>query len=529
MTRYLDLEAAVDDEEDIDTDGEEELERLEMFINDEELCDEEELNVSPVFVEDDFEEEEDESSAAFDALLAKVRRNAQGRTNPYRPRRDEEEMDQQMDKELEDQLAKNVGRMDSQNLERMDRIMREPTVDDAPLFRVACRPGAEENIVFNLMRMLVMLNPDALSKYELRSAFAPSHLRGYIYLECKMNKHLTELLQKTAGIHRTRQGLVYQLIPLNERPRLLCPPKDNRSIIANQWVRIRKGLYKGDIGLVSDVQPCGRKAKPTDDVGNTADGKDMGNQKRKRDVLSVRNPPKLFIPEEPIPNTRVRYNAQDRHYFVGRLKFSNGLLFKWFDFSALDVDVFEMPWSLSKLFAEALRDIEHIDLKERPRPQEWIFFEGEKVIVGPSKKLGIILKAERRYVQVEYNNKAMDVVSWYNLRKEINVGDFVKVLNGSRHGYEGWVIALEGDEARVCDKVPNPDHDGPIDGIMIQLNRLHITNVPFHFAQESTESPSSRKTIISLEKCGSGCLWESLGSLWGVFENSLEVSLVSFR
>jgi hypothetical protein len=110
-----------------------------MFINDEELCDEEELNVSPVFVEDDFEEEEDESSAAFDALLAKVRRNAQGRTNPYRPRRDEEEMDQQMDKELEDQLAKNVGRMDSQNLERMDRIMREPTVDDAPLFRVACR------------------------------------------------------------------------------------------------------------------------------------------------------------------------------------------------------------------------------------------------------------------------------------------------------------------------------------------------------------------------------------------------------
>ena len=94
-------------------------------------------------------------------------------------------------------------------------------------------------------------------KYELRSAFSPGHIRGYVYLECSMNKYLVHLLLKIPGIIQTREGLIYQLIELNDRLKLLTLPKNKCLLGIGQWVRVLRGRYKGDVGLVCRTRAWG--------------------------------------------------------------------------------------------------------------------------------------------------------------------------------------------------------------------------------------------------------------------------------
>lgn len=197
-----------------------------------------------------------------------------------------------------------------------------------------------------------------------------------------------------------------------------------------------------------------RKGKGRDDDPKDADGGDVKGQRKRKRNASVRNTPKLFRPEE-LQNPAAVQCGPNGHQFLGRLEFTNGLLFKWFDYSALSVSVFEMPWSISKLFAVALRDNNPIYLTQRPRPQEWVFSEGEKVIVCSSKKRGVIQRVERGYVEVEYDSEGTGAINWYDLQKDIEVGHFVTILNGPSQGYEGWVLELYEDEATIMNNVPD--------------------------------------------------------------------------
>lgn len=383
--------------------------------------------------------------------------------------------------------------------------------------------GSEDNIVFRLM--LLGRSP----KYELRSAFTPGHIRGYVYLECSMNKHLVDLLSKIPGIICTREGLKHQLIELADRPKLLTLPQNKRSVGIGQWVRILQGQYKGDVGLVCRTRTWGAdvllvprlssdlydkpsqdtkdsegkgKAKANDTYADTDTvkvdgnrdleerkgdatedesrdtGKREGQRKRKRNA-AIRNTPKLFRPDE-LQNPAAARCSPSGHYFLGRLEFRKGLLFKWFNFTTLNGAVFEMPWSTSVQFAGALRDDDPVYLTRRPRPQEWIFAEGERVIVCSSEKRAVIQKIEHRYMEVQYNDEGTEAINWYDLQKDIEIGQFVTVLNGPLQGYEGWVLELHGDEATILNNVSDTSDTSPEkvsvsdsgSGLLLTCNRL---------------------------------------------------------
>jgi hypothetical protein len=147
-----------------------------------------------------------------------------------------------------------------------------------------------------------------------------------------------------------------------------------------------------------------------------------------------------------------------------------------------------------------------LDLKRRPRPEEWVFFEDEKVIVQSSGKRGIIRCLELAHAEVEYKDEGTHIVYWYDIQKDIHVGDFVTLLNGPRQGYQGWVTELTGDAAKVQNKIPSTGdpslhevsttfnvkdfHDINLSFLQpeleMQLNRLRITDTPFHHALPAT-------------------------------------------
>lgn len=67
-----------------------------------------------------------------------------------------------------------------------------------------------------------------------------------------MNKALTDLLRLTPGVVLKRGGSVRDLIPPTEWTATLRMQDPKINLEPNQWVQIRAGTYKGDVGLVTE-------------------------------------------------------------------------------------------------------------------------------------------------------------------------------------------------------------------------------------------------------------------------------------
>jgi hypothetical protein len=73
-----------------------------------------------------------------------------------------------------------------------------------------------------------------------------------------------------------------------------------------------------------------------------------------------------------------------------------------------------------------------------PCPKEWIFEEGERVIVSSSEKEAIIAAVKSSHLEVDLaSNEGIEVVSWYNVCKVFFPGDFVCVTSGPSRGTMG--------------------------------------------------------------------------------------------
>jgi hypothetical protein len=141
-----------------------------------------------------------------------------------------------------------------------------PTENDFPLWQVCCRVsfrviassdhdthehvqvGVEEEAVFFLLQK-------AEPPHELRSAFTRGSVRGWVYLETSMKEHLVCLLMRTPGIIHTQQtGVVCQPIDFQDWTKMLTMQDGKLQPAIGQWVWVRKGTYKGDVGVVRGVE-----------------------------------------------------------------------------------------------------------------------------------------------------------------------------------------------------------------------------------------------------------------------------------
>jgi len=77
---------------------------------------------------------------------------------------------------------------------------------------------------------------------------------------------------------------------------------------------------------------------------------------------------------------------------------------------------------------------------------EWIFDEGDQVLISSSNKLCIIKSIAAETTEVDLaGGKGIISVPWNELHKHIIVGDFVEVLSGPLRESMGWVESIEGE------------------------------------------------------------------------------------
>jgi hypothetical protein len=143
-----------------------------------------------------------------------------------------------------------------------------------------------------------------------------------------------------------------------------------------KWVKVRRGIYKGDVGYVLSVAASEVHLLFIPRLAPL----DASHSKRKRLQTSLTL--KLFKLE----TVKQYYTIEPRHiheniYSVGNNRFEHGLIVRSYSFNSVSTGVSTMPWELYCLF-RASGHPELISHKSSfPRPSEWNFSEGEEIYI----------------------------------------------------------------------------------------------------------------------------------------------------
>jgi hypothetical protein len=242
----------------------------------------------------------------------------------------------------------------------------------------------------------------------------------------------------TPGIIRKRSGVVRQLIDRSDWVKLLTMQDPNLAVEAGQWIRVRNGVYKGDLGLVTCVEAWGAQVLVVPRLKiPTPQANTVTSLKRKR--TAIKPEPRLFDLATFSSMFRRQPKLQSDGSYTSRgLVFHHGLLRLKLDLHSISpISEEGIPSQILGLFK--LSSHPAVAGSNFPRPEEWIFEEGERVIVS-SEKEGTIAGVESTYLEVDFaTNEGIKAVSWYSVRKVFSPGEFVSVMSGPSRGTRGWV------------------------------------------------------------------------------------------
>ena len=294
--------------------------------------------------------------------------------------------------------------------------------------------GLEEEAVFSLLQRVT-------NDHQIRSAFTRGSFLGSIYVEGVLDNNTTDLLSSTPGIIRKRSGIVRHAIDPFDWVKLLTM-KDLKTVVkARQWIRVRNGAYKGELGFVTHVEAWARVLVVPRLKSPTA--RAATSLKRKR--TPIKPEPSLFDPatfstmfqREP----KLQY---DGSYTSRGLVFLHGLLQLNLDLHSISLNSTRVPGRILGLFK--LSSHPALVGTSFPPPEEWTFEEGERVFLVSSEKEATIAAVKYAHLEVDLaTNEGTEVVSWYNVRKVFSAGDFVSVTSGPLRGTMGWVERIADD------------------------------------------------------------------------------------
>ena len=295
--------------------------------------------------------------------------------------------------------------------------------------------GLEEEAVIYLLQR-------ATSDHRIRSAFTRGSVRGSIYVEGILDVNMISLLNFTPGIIRKRSGVVRHAIDPSDWVKLLTMQDPLKMVKANQWIRVRNGLYKGDPGFVTHVEAWGVRVLVIPRL-KTPTLQAAASLKRKRSAIKPE--PRLFDPATfASVFQRQAKRLHNGMYTSARRVFDHGLLCLDLDWHSISLNSTGVPTRILGLFK--LSSHPSLTGSKFPRPEEWIFEEGERVTVCSSKKEATIAAVKSTHLEVDLaTNEGIVDVSWYDVRKLFSVGASVSVTSGLSGGTMGWVESIEDD------------------------------------------------------------------------------------
>ena len=338
-----------------------------------------------------------------------------------------------------------------------------PSLKDPKLFSVRCKGGSERETAISLMNKMLALR-GTKSELNIFSASALDKFPSHIFVEAHRDFHVKEAIK---GLKNLNINTV-KIIPVKEVTQVFSPdPTKQPSLEVSQFVRIKKGIYAGDLAVVLDfddgykrikIKHVPRLISLNRDEYDELDKEALARSKKMRPAKRFFNPEEY--PEAKALDSKKR-GAQVWAY--DNKRFENGLIVRtiWLKNLKTDnvvptleeVDMFKKSEVTKEgrdsIFERAKKTIE--ESKKFVRNLE----KGDKVriVQGDLKGLkGVVTEVTEGQVKVLPDLDMVNEPVLYmpnEIVKIFNVGDHVQILSGKYRGISGNIIKVDENVAHI--------------------------------------------------------------------------------
>ncbi|KAI3870399.1 hypothetical protein MKX03_008407 [Papaver bracteatum] len=326
---------------------------------------------------------------------------------------------------------------DNNDVEQQSRL---PSVKDSKLWTVKCAIGREREAAVCLMQKCY-----DLPGMHIRSSIALDYLQNYIYVEADREAHVREAC-KGLKMLDTRKIV---LVPIKEMTDVVSEKGKAVDIVKDMWVRMKIGIYKGDIAKVVSVpdmrQRVMLKLIPRVDLQAVADKLD-GRKVSKKAIV----PPQRLVNSDEARNVNIpvdsRKERSTRITFdvIDGKTFKDGFLYKTVSKKSIEYQNIQPSLNELERFSES-------GMSTSPESRRKChYMKGDSVIVIKGDLInlsGRVEKVEEGNLHIKPNRKDLQttiVVHEKYVCKYFKVGDHVKVVSGIHEGKTGTVIKVNG-------------------------------------------------------------------------------------
>ncbi|KAL7980708.1 hypothetical protein Chor_001862 [Crotalus horridus] len=314
-----------------------------------------------------------------------------------------------------------------------------PGVKDPNLWTVKCKIGEERSTAVALMRKFIAYQFTD-TPLQIKSVVAPEHVKGYIYVEAYKQTHVKQAIE---GVGNLRMGYWnQQMVPIKEMTDVLKVVKEMTNLKPKSWVRLKRGIYKGDIAQVDYVEPSQNQISlkmipriDFDRIKARMSQKDWVAKWKK-----FKRPPQRLFDAEKIRSLGGDVASDgDFLIFEGNRYSRKGFLFK--SFAMLAVITEGVKPTLSEL--EKFEDQpEGIDLEVVTESTGAV---GVWQVRQGSSPLPVVVSGKEREHNFQPGDNVEDMLEFpaQELRKYFKTGDHVKVIAGRFEGDTGLIVRVE--------------------------------------------------------------------------------------
>lgn len=132
----------------------------------------------------------------------------------------------------------------------IDQRLLLPTIDDPRIWRLKCRPGKEREIVQNITQRIFDRASTRDPVRIISAFFREGAMSGNLYVEARRQEDIQPALENITHIFF---GTKPMMLPLDEMSDLLRIKK-TKQLEPGMYVRIKRGLYAGDLGQIDEVE-----------------------------------------------------------------------------------------------------------------------------------------------------------------------------------------------------------------------------------------------------------------------------------
>lgn len=420
-------------------------------------------------VDDDGIEEEDYDAEEFDDLIDRDKRSevdaaaaqvGQDDTSKHRrlqmmlENKDADELENYFKQRYNEQTAREssyYAHKDSDELnDEITQTANLPTVKDPNLWMVKCQIGCEKMVVLQLMRKFIAYEnmKEDPGPLQIKSAIAVDAVKGYIYVEAYKQTHVKQAID---GINNLRIGLHKQtMVPISEMTDVLRVVKEQPKIKRDQFVRLKRTVYKGDLAQVDYIDTASNQVclrlKPRIDYTRMRGALRTAGEKSTSKLSKGKRPPQKLFDADAIRAIGGEVTTDGDFQIFEAQRYRRGLLYKVFPMEAIVVD--GVKPTLVELESTEEQGLDNAEL-QLGAEKETRFAPGDKVEVSEGELIhlqGKVIAIDGTRVTMLPNHPELkDPLEFpaQELVKCFHEGDHVKVIDGRYEGDTGTIVRTD--------------------------------------------------------------------------------------